>query len=128
MYVLTVETFDGEREKLAKKRLIADTLFEPNYYTCHVCGFERQVPYRVEHVNGDRADASPGNLKCGYDWTDAGRHVFRCLEDLMQEPSRPRSDAGVHRGSPSAWNPEIESFPSRSSPGSRRPWGLVQWA
>lgn len=94
-----VEAFDGRREKLLKKDLIALAVFGPlPQYDCSVCGRQFPCPMQVVQLNGDRTDTSPANLKCVYVPKKAAtrRHEFECLDDLMNEPSRLRSDTGLH--------------------------------
>jgi hypothetical protein len=100
-----VEAFDGRREKLLKKDLIALAIFgPPPQYGCPVCGREFPCPMQVEQLNGDRRDTSPENLKCVYVSGAAQEHEFDCLDELMHGPSRLRSDTGPHpSGSPSPW-------------------------
>lgn len=84
-------------------------------FSCSVCG--KNMPPRISHRNGDWRDCSPQNLVFVPNLYGHRDHEAHCLERLMVEPSRTRSDTGEHpNGSPSPWPQTRGPAPERRRP------------
>jgi hypothetical protein len=94
-----VKLAQGGRVIAAVKELIALEVYGPApRFTCPVCGdVIMSVRSRVEHLNGDKRDSSPTNLKYVSDRDAERLHEILCLEELMMQPP----------ARPSGWEPTL---------------------
>jgi hypothetical protein len=99
-----VELYNGSRVQAVRKEIIAIECHGPApRFICPVCG-DTSIRNVVEQLNGNPRDSSPDNLTYLADTDVEREHEVQCLERLMWEPSRTRTDAGYHpNGSPSGW-------------------------